>query len=286
MRLGRRATSKAPVASNTVVVLGLLQGGQAALFAGQIAQSYAPELFLAGVVAIGPVTSLTELAPAVPDADTDPDAGFAAMALYAWSATYGNLPLARCSPNGRQPSHSLIASSCAGAVGAALDSTPTRFLFRPGWSTDPAVRADDAVNEPGRAPIFAPVMVVQGTDDSLVPYRTHHQPGRRLRSAVPNTTRSPTCPIPGPSHSGACWRAGRSSSTGSRRGWPTGPRSTACPGVRDRLGGQVAAGRERVRRRGSGARRTPNPPRRPPHRPPPPGCRCRPPPTRRATSGR
>ena len=55
-----------------VVVLGYSQGGQAALFAGQIAGSYAPELFVAGVVAIGPVTSLTELAPSVPGADTDP----------------------------------------------------------------------------------------------------------------------------------------------------------------------------------------------------------------------
>ena len=81
-------------ASNTVVVIGYSQGGQAALFAGQIAQSYAPELYLAGVVAIGPVTSVTELAPTVPGDGTDADAGFAATALYAWSATYGNLPLA------------------------------------------------------------------------------------------------------------------------------------------------------------------------------------------------
>ena len=63
-------------ASNTVVVLGYSQGGQAALFAGQIAQSYAPELYVAGVAAVAPVTSLTELAPAVPGGHHDPDAGF------------------------------------------------------------------------------------------------------------------------------------------------------------------------------------------------------------------
>ena len=67
-----------PAASNTVVVIGYSQGGQAALFAGQIAESYAPELYLAGVVAIGPVTSVTELAPSAPDERTDADAGFAA----------------------------------------------------------------------------------------------------------------------------------------------------------------------------------------------------------------
>jgi len=39
-------------AGNTVVAAGYSQGGQAALFTGEVAQSYAPELFLAGVAAI------------------------------------------------------------------------------------------------------------------------------------------------------------------------------------------------------------------------------------------
>jgi pimeloyl-ACP methyl ester carboxylesterase len=194
-------------ASNAVVVLGYSQGGQAALFAGQIAQSYAPELFLAGVVAVGPVTSLTELAPAVPDTDADADAGFAAMALYAWSQTYGNLPLASALTARARRDDPLIATSCAGAVGAALDSTATRLLFRSDWSTERAVRSDDAVNEPGRAPSFAPVMVVQGVDDSLVPYRTtttlvDHWLCRTQHDTVTYV------PIPGASHSGALQEGG------------------------------------------------------------------------------
>lgn len=189
-------------ASNTVVVIGYSQGGQAALFAGQIAQSYAPELYLAGVVAIGPVASVTELAPSAPDDRTDADAGFAATALYAWSATYGNLPLASVFTGRGLVDTSVIASSCAGAVGEAYDSAPTKLLFRSGWSASPGLRADDVANQPGQAPTFAPVMVVQGIDDSLIPYAaTTRLVDDSLCRAQHDTVRY--VPIAGASHSGA-----------------------------------------------------------------------------------
>jgi pimeloyl-ACP methyl ester carboxylesterase len=159
-------------ASNTVVVLGYSQGGQAALFAGQIAQSYAPELFVAGVVAVAPVTSLSELAPAVPGRTTDPDAGFAAMALYAWSVTYRTFTLSSVLTTAGLRHAALLGSACSSTVSAVYDPVPTDLLFRPGWSRIPAVRADDSVNQPGNAPISAPVLVVQGSRDSLVPYDT------------------------------------------------------------------------------------------------------------------
>ena len=50
-------------ASDQVIVAGHSQGGQAALFAGQIAASYAPELFIAGVVSIAPVATVGEFVP-------------------------------------------------------------------------------------------------------------------------------------------------------------------------------------------------------------------------------
>jgi pimeloyl-ACP methyl ester carboxylesterase len=189
-------------ASNTVMVIGYSQGGQAALFAGQIALSYAPELYVAGIVAIGPVTSIAELAPAVPGDDADPDAGFAAMALYAWSATYGDLPLASVFTNVGLRDTAVITSACSAAVGAVYDTTPTKNLFRAGWSANPMVRADDAVNQPEHSPISAPVMVVQGTNDSLVPYGTTTKlVDDNLCHSEHDTVRY--VPIAGASHSGA-----------------------------------------------------------------------------------
>jgi len=94
------------------------------LFSGQIAQSYAPELYVAGVVAVAPVTSLTELAPPVPEARTDGDAGFAVMALYAWSATYGDLPLSSVLTTAALREGALMTSACSSAVGTAYDGIP------------------------------------------------------------------------------------------------------------------------------------------------------------------
>ena len=64
----------------------------------------------------------------------------------------------------------MLGSACSSAVGSVYDAVPTDLLFRPGWSRIPAVSADDSANQPGNAPISAPVLVVQGTRDSLVPY--------------------------------------------------------------------------------------------------------------------
>ena len=182
-------------ASNTVVVVGYSQGGQAALFSGQIAQSYAPELYVAGVAAVAPVTSLTELAPPVPEPRTDDDAGFAVMALYAWSATYGNLPLTSVLTTDALRDGTLTTSACASAVATAYDGIPTDRIFKPGWSTNPAVSGDDAANEPGQSPISAPVLVVQGTDDSLIPYRPPPT-WSTTRCVMGNTTQSVTFPSP------------------------------------------------------------------------------------------
>jgi alpha-beta hydrolase superfamily lysophospholipase len=159
-------------AANTVVVVGYSQGGQAALFAGQIAPSYAPELFVAGVVAVGPVASITELAPASLRRRDDADAGFAVMALDAWSVVYGNLPLASVLTAAAHREVGVVTTSCSPQVGDAFDATPTDRLLRSDWSSLPALRADDALNQPGHSPISAPVLVVQGTEDSLIPYAT------------------------------------------------------------------------------------------------------------------
>lgn len=159
-------------ASNKVLVVGYSQGGQAALFAGQIAPSYAPELFLVGVVAVAPVASITELAPVVPTGRDDPDAGFAAMALTAWSATYGDIPLSSVLTRQAERAAGVMTTSCSGAVGAVYDATPADRLFRPGWSTDPGLRMAEVANQPGHAPTTAPVLVVQGTADDLTTYGT------------------------------------------------------------------------------------------------------------------
>ena len=78
-------------ASTKVLVYGHSQGGQAALFAGQIAPSYAPDLQLLGVAAVAPVSDLTAL---LPEVTATPIAlGYAVMATVGFHAAYPSLEL-------------------------------------------------------------------------------------------------------------------------------------------------------------------------------------------------
>jgi alpha-beta hydrolase superfamily lysophospholipase len=159
-------------ASNAVVVLGFSQGGQAALFAGEIAQSYAPELFVAGVAAVAPVTSVLELAPTGDQPPPSGQSAFTAMALFAWARHYRTFPLQKVLTPAGLAGISAVSSSCVDAVASLYDTvSPARF-FLPGWQEQPAVQAANQANLPGGSPTSAPILVVQGTADEVVPFGT------------------------------------------------------------------------------------------------------------------
>jgi pimeloyl-ACP methyl ester carboxylesterase len=69
------------------VVWGHSQGGQAALFTGMIAKTYAPELTLLGVAAAAPATDLATLMN--DDIDTVGGRNITAMTLWSWQRVYG-----------------------------------------------------------------------------------------------------------------------------------------------------------------------------------------------------
>jgi len=168
-------------ASNAVVVLGFSQGGQAALFAGEIAQSYAPELFVAGVAAVAPVTSVLDLAPT---GDRPPPSGqsaFTAMALFAWARHYGTFQLQEALTPAGLAGISAVSTSCVDGVASLYDAVPPVRFFQPGWENLPGVQAANQANRPGGSPTSAPILVVQGTADEVVPFgRTTTFVGRRL----------------------------------------------------------------------------------------------------------
>jgi len=69
------------------VVWGHSQGGQAALFTGMIARTYAPELALLGVAAAAPATDLATLMN--DDIDSVGGRNITAMTLWSWQRVYG-----------------------------------------------------------------------------------------------------------------------------------------------------------------------------------------------------
>lgn len=84
-----KAAEQIPLAhaSNNVIAFGYSEGGQGALFAGQIAHSYSPSLHLLGVVAEAPPTHLRELMVQIKNSKAD--LPFYVLLAYAWS---DNLP--------------------------------------------------------------------------------------------------------------------------------------------------------------------------------------------------
>ncbi len=152
-----------------MVIEGHSQGGHAALFAGQVARSYAPDLHVVGTVALAPVSSVAALAPVVPGPDPDPGSVVTIMALAAWSKVYPDMSLdVALSAASTQIADATIGALCAPQVSAAFSSTPTDQIFRPGWSTKPGVAAHIAANDPGAMHTPSPVLVIQGTADPLI----------------------------------------------------------------------------------------------------------------------
>lgn len=68
-------------------VWGHSQGGQAALFTGMIAKTYAPELQLVGVAAAAPATDLAALMTA--DLNTAGGRNLTAMTIWSWARVFG-----------------------------------------------------------------------------------------------------------------------------------------------------------------------------------------------------
>ena len=136
-------------ASDRVAVLGFSQGGQAALFAGQLAPSYAPDIDLVGVAAVAPVTSVLELAPSGDGPPPSGQSAFSAMVLYAWSRHYRTFGLDSVLTPAGLADLSAVTSSCVDDVATLYDAVSPGRFFVPGWEADPAVRAANRANEPG-----------------------------------------------------------------------------------------------------------------------------------------
>jgi acetyl esterase/lipase len=156
-------------AGSDVVVWGHSQGGHAALFAGEIAPAYAPDLAVAGVVAFAPVGDLALIAPVV---FRSPNLfGFGFMALGTWPAAYPDLDTSALFGPAAVDRLPLLDEVCAGAVFDSFDGIDLDQLV---LSADPlqAPPFSDllAENTIGVRPYGSiPVLIAHGDGDELIP---------------------------------------------------------------------------------------------------------------------
>ena len=153
--------------STRVVIVGHSQGGQAALFAGQLATNYASGLHVVGTLAIAP---LTEASKALPLAEQFGETNLLALAGYSWAHTYPDLSLNTFFvPTAITMIDSLMTTTCDSQIYTALHNKPADQILEPGFASDPAFVAHLHQNDPGNVHTDSPILIVQGTADTTVP---------------------------------------------------------------------------------------------------------------------
>jgi len=157
-------------AGTTFAVTGPSQGGHAALFAGQLAPTYAPDLKLVGVAASAPPTDLKQLF----QLNSEGTFGrvLAAYALDTWSQVYHHNLETVFTSLARPIVHRMV-RLCMHNQTQALGFLPLTtilkvgYLKRPPWQTEPW-KTLLAQNTPGQVKTPAPILISQGGADQLV----------------------------------------------------------------------------------------------------------------------
>jgi acetyl esterase/lipase len=157
--------------STRYAVWGHSQGGQAALFTGMIAKTYAPELQLLGVAAAAPATDLAALMTV--DLDTAGGRNLTAMTIWSWSKVFG-VPMQNVVEPAAMPSVDALVNQC---IEGAFDlyvrekmSAPLAriFLSVKKLGTIEPWKSLLTQNTAGELPSDIPVFLSQGSSDGLV----------------------------------------------------------------------------------------------------------------------
>jgi pimeloyl-ACP methyl ester carboxylesterase len=157
-------------ASDRYVVWGHSQGGHAAMFSLHIADAWAPELHLVGVVAGAPPSQLYLVYLALKDS---PFRAYILMAAAGFNAAYGDTlaPLDKVlTPTGIQALQT-VDDGCADYVAQQTAGIPTDDMIAADPGTVPEWNALLNANDPGKftAPGSVPLLMIQGGNDEQIP---------------------------------------------------------------------------------------------------------------------
>lgn len=156
---------------NSFAVWGHSQGGQASLYTGLIAKTYAPEFRLVGVSAAAPATSLVTLMG--DDFKSSGGKNLTAMTLWSWSRVYG-APIDNVVVPAALPTVDRLSNECIESIFDILERRQTekpleqQFLSVPNIATVEPWRSLAMRNTPGTLPPQIPLFLAQGTTDNIV----------------------------------------------------------------------------------------------------------------------
>lgn len=154
-------------AGDRVLIAGHSQGGQSALFAGELASSYAPELDVLGVAAAAPAADVEHILPLA--ATIGGSAGYLAMGIQGFHAAYPDAdPASVLSPDAVAKSEAAT-TQCSGDVMSAFEGIRGPAVLARDPLSIPAIQSLLHRNSAGNRPAGAPLLIVQGSADTTIP---------------------------------------------------------------------------------------------------------------------
>ena len=161
----RAARNLNPTLSDKWVVSGHSQGGQAATFASELADTYGKGLQLRGTVALAPASNIDLIAPALVGT---PVQGYLVMAIHGLAAGDPTVHPDEILAHPALDRLSVLESGCFDEVMAAFADLTADELLVGGQLSD-AVVAKFAASNPGNEAANSPVLLVQGLNDDTIP---------------------------------------------------------------------------------------------------------------------
>ena len=156
-----------PALTTDYAVDGHSQGGQGALFAGQLAPSYDGALVLKGVATIAPASNLDLIAPDIPGT---PGQGYLVMAMYGINAVEPTFNPNNYLAAPAKQKTSVLQTGCLYEILDAYAPLTPEQLVPNGVVPQAVITKLAQYGNPGGAAPSAPILIVQGTDDEAVPY--------------------------------------------------------------------------------------------------------------------
>ena len=152
-------------AGDKLAIAGYSQGGHGALWAGQVAPEWAPDLKVVGTFAGAPATENDVILKA---AARLPINGFSFMMVAGYQAAYPDADPAKVLTPAGLAKLDAVDTGCTAEVFKATAGDPGE-LFRTDGTDNPPWSTLMAENNPGNTRVDSPVLIIHSDDDSTVP---------------------------------------------------------------------------------------------------------------------
>lgn len=165
-----RAAQEIPetAAGNRFVAFGASQGGGAVMFAGELVESYGKGLELLGVIAAAPAAEL-DLVALRPELDVAGLSEFVVMGAFGFKAAYPELDLEAILKPEIIAQKDQVERLCQDEISSRFRNTPLNEVLKAAPAEVEGWPEAIEENTPGRKRIPAPVLLLHGSADLVVP---------------------------------------------------------------------------------------------------------------------